>query len=105
MSLLLCRCVMGSPWRTTGVASPVKVRGWVSARRRGVVLSAKRQSLNDGVSDERASMLWSGASDWQTWLTQLPLKRIAAWVFVGFLAHQLKDFFGVPPEAARLGDG
>ena len=31
----------------------------------------------------------------QKWIAQLPLKRIAAWLFVGFLAHQLKDFFGV----------
>jgi len=33
--------------------------------------------------------------DFQNWVTKVPFKRVAIWLFVGFLAHQLKDFFGV----------
>eukprot|EP00210_Caulerpa_lentillifera_P000413 g401.t1 len=31
----------------------------------------------------------------QTWVQNIPFKRIAIWLFVGLLAHQLKDFFGI----------
>lgn len=33
--------------------------------------------------------------DFQNWVTKVPFKRVAIWLFLGFLAHQLKDFFGV----------
>jgi len=34
-------------------------------------------------------------SDLLEWIQQIPFKRVAVWLFVGFFAHQLKDFFGV----------
>lgn len=60
--------------------------------------SRKLSVLKSGdvsITDRESNIKKSSSIDLQTWLSQLPYKRIAAWLFVGFLAHQLKDFFGV----------
>lgn len=33
--------------------------------------------------------------DFYRWLKEIPFQRVAAWTFVGFVAYQLKDFFGI----------